>query len=315
MGELGRVAFLASGAFAVPLLEAIAPLTSEMLVVSAPDRPAGRGLGGRAAPVATRARELGLALTTPARLRSGDARAALDAFRPDGLLVADYGQLVPDALLAMARRPPLNVHPSLLPRHRGAGPISGAILAGDTETGVTLMIVIAELDAGPIVAQWRLALSGRETAPELAASLARLAAERVPGELERWAAGELPATPQDDARATYTRPLRREDGRIDWAASAEEIDRQARALQPWPGAWTTLDGRRIHIRRGHPSTEGLDAPPGSIRLLRTPAEGRQARVACGTGSLALEMVQPEGRAPMPADAWLRGVRSGSRLGT
>ena len=216
------------------------------------------------------------------------------------MLVA-YGQLVPQDLLDVAERPPLNVHPSLLPRHRGAAPVAGTILAGDREGGVTLMVMTAELDAGPILRRWPVPLTGRETTPELEAALADLAAEVVPPELDRWASGTIDQEPQDEAAATYVHPFTRSDGWIDWQRPAVEIDRQVRALQPWPGAWTTVDGRRIHIRRARPVT-GVDGVP--IGALFA---GETQIVACGVGGLLLEIVQPEGRATMPADAWRRGL--------
>ena len=302
---LGRIAFLGTGAFAVPLLARVADIADELLVVSQPDRPAGRGLRSRAAPVAAWAREHGQDLTTPQRLRSDEARSLLRDFAPDGLLLAAYGQLVPPDLLDLAPRPPLNVHPSLLPRHRGAAPVAATILAGDQVAGVTLMVMTAELDAGPIVAQWPVTVSGRETTPELEARLAELAAAVVPPELERWASrsrsGGLATQPQDESHATLVRPFTRRDGWIDWRRSAVEIDRQVRALQPWPGAWTTLDGRRLHVRRAVPEPGVDDVPIGAL------LPGPMPLVACGVGALALEVVQPEGRPAMAAEAWRRGL--------
>lgn len=301
MGGLGRVAFLGTGSFGVPLLARVAGMADELLVLSQPDRPAGRRLQLRATPVTDWAREHGIRAVTPARIRSDEARASLRAFAPDGLLLVAYGQLVPQDLLDLGERPPLNVHPSLLPRHRGAAPVAGTILAGDPEGGVTLMVMTPELDAGPIVARWPVPLTGRETTPELEARLADLAADVVPPELEAWARGALDPTPQDAAAATLVRPFRRRDGWIDWSAPAVDIDRQVRALQPWPGAWTTLDGRRIHVRRARPVSGVDDVPIGAL------LPGAAPSVACGRGALALEVVQPEGRPAMPADAWRRGL--------
>ncbi len=301
MGRLGRIAFLGTGAIGVPLLARVMEMADELLVVSQPDRPAGRRLLMRATPIATLARESGLRVLTPARLRSDEARSAITDFRPDGLLLVSYGQLVPPDLLEVAERPPLNVHPSLLPRHRGAAPVAGTILAGDDEGGVTLMVMTERLDAGPIVAQWPVSLAGRETTPELDVQLADLAAEVVPDELERWATGDIVTRPQDERAATHVRPFTRADGWIDWRRPAVEIDRQVRALQPWPGAWTTIDGRRLHIRRAQ-AVAGVDEVPiGALMPGEVPC------VACGAGALALEIVQPEGRPAMAADAWRRGL--------
>jgi methionyl-tRNA formyltransferase len=301
VARLGRLAFLGTGPFGVPLLSTLPDRSDELLVISQPDRPAGRGLQSRESPVTAWARSRGVRLATPLRLRSEEGRGVLREFAPDGILLAAYGQLVPADLLSLAPRPPLNVHPSLLPRHRGAAPIASTILAGDRVAGVTLMVMTPELDAGPIVRQWELPLVGRETTPELEARLAALAADVIPPELETWARGELATRPQDEAAATMIRPFHRLDGWIDWKRSAELLDRQVRALQPWPGAWTTLDGRRLHIRAAHP-VAGVDGPPIGALL-----PGEWPLVACGQGALALEMVQPEGRPAMPADAWRRGL--------
>lgn len=301
MGRLGRIAFLATGAFSLPLLKRVVAAADDLLVISQPDRPAGRGLQTRQSAIASWARERGLRVETPRRLRSDEGRAILGEFAPDGLLLAAYGQLIPADLLQMAERPPLNVHPSLLPRHRGAAPVASTILAGDAVGGVSLMVMTETLDAGPIVAQWPVTLSGRETTPELEGALSELAAEVVPPQLEQWATGELQTEPQDERLATLIRPFRRADGWIDWRRPAAEIDRQVRALQPWPGAWTTIDGRRLHIRTAHP-TPGIDGVPVGALL-----PGDQPEIACGEGALALEVVQPEGKAAMPADAWRRGL--------
>ena len=301
MRSLGRIAFLGTGPFGVPLLERVAGASDQLLVISQPDRPAGRGLKTRSSPVAAWARAGGLRVEAPRRLRSDEGRALLRDFAPDGLLLAAYGQLVPDDLLEVAPRPPLNVHPSLLPRHRGAAPVASTILAGDPVAGVSLMVMAAELDAGPIVAQWPMPLTGRETTPELEAELARLAAEMVPPQLQRWAAGETAAQPQEERDATMIRPFRRSDGWIDWRESAVTLDRRVRALQPWPGAWTTLDGRRLHIRAAHP-VAGVDGP-----LIGALLPGDWPLVACGQGALALDLIQPEGKPVMTADAWRRGM--------
>ena len=301
MPSLGRLAFLGTGPFGVPLLARLPSAAADLLVISQPDRPAGRGMQMRPSPVAAWARDNGLRVETPRRLRSEEGRSMLAGFQPDGLLLVAYGQLLPDDLLALAARPPLNVHASLLPRHRGAAPVASAILAGDLVGGVTLMVMSPQLDAGPIVAQWPVALGGRETTPELEARLAALAAEEVPSELERWAAGTTITQPQDEATATMIRPFRRVDGWIDWSAPAVVVDRRVRALQPWPGAWTTLDGKRLHIRAAHPIA-GVDGA-----LIGALLPGDQPVVACGHGALALDRVQPEGRPVMAADAWRRGL--------
>lgn len=301
MAGIGRIAFLGTGAIGVPLLAQLTSLADDLLVISQPDRPAGRGLEPRPSPIAAWARDRGLRVETPRRVRSDEGTRILRSYAPDGLLLVAYGQLIPAALLALGPRPPLNVHPSLLPRHRGAAPVASTILAGDAMAGLSLMVMTERLDAGPIVAQWSVPLTGQETTPILEVRLADLAAEVVPSELRRWAAGEITLTPQDDAAATLIRPFRRLDGWIDWRQPAQLIDRQVRALQPWPGAWTTLDGRRLHVRAAHPVAGVEGVPIGAL------LPGDLPRVACGQGALVLDVVQPEGRAAMPADAWRRGL--------
>ena len=308
--RIGRIAFIGTGAFGVPLLERVVDAADDLLVISQPDRPAGRRLQLRATPIAVAARERGIRVVTPTRMRSDEARGELARFDPDGLVLVAYGQIVPPHVLSLGRRPPLNVHPSLLPRHRGAAPVAGTILAGDSEGGVTLMVMTEELDGGPIVERWPVPLTGRETTPELEARLADLAAAVVPPVLERWAAGEIQTEPQDARAATHIHPFRRADGWIDWRRPAIEIDRQVRALQPWPGAWTTIDDRRLHVRRARPVAGVDDVPIGAL------LPGEHPCVACGAGALELEIVQPQGRPAMPAEAWRRGLaREHILLGT
>ncbi len=310
MGDLGRLVFLGTGSFGVPLLARLVAEGEAPLVISQPDRPAGRGLQTRPSPIAAWSREHGLRVETPRRLRSDGGRAILRDFAPDALLLAAYGQLVPDDVLQMGERPPLNVHPSLLPRHRGAAPVASTILAGDDVAGVTLMIMTPELDAGPIVAQWPVQLAGRETTPELEERLSLLAADVVPDRLRDWPRDAAAAEPQDDAAMTHIHPFSRSDGWIDWRRSAEEIDRQVRALQPWPGAWTTLDTQRLHVRAARAVAGVSGVPIGAL------LPGDWPRVACGEGALVLEVVQAAGRPAMPGDAWRRGLpRDHVLLGT
>ncbi|MFN2483435.1 MAG: methionyl-tRNA formyltransferase [Candidatus Limnocylindria bacterium] len=303
MTGIGRVAFLGGGAFGLPLLERVVAVASDVLVVTHLPRPAGRGLLPRESPIGAFARVAGLRIATPPRLASEEGHAAIAGFAPDGLLLAAYGQIVPASLLAAAPRPPLNVHPSLLPRHRGPAPIAGAILAADTETGVTLIVMVREVDAGPIAGQWRVPLDADEDAVVLERRLAAVAAREVPAVLESWARGDVAAVPQPDDGVTYTRPLRRSDGAIDWTRTASEVDRGVRALQPWPGAWTTHGARPLHVRRGRPLPDDAAATPGEV------LRGPEPRVACGRGTYELVAVQPAGRPVMPAADWLRGLRA------
>ncbi|MGI8929569.1 MAG: methionyl-tRNA formyltransferase [Candidatus Limnocylindrales bacterium] len=245
MTELARTVFLGSGSFAVPVAAALIehPSVDLMAVVTAPRR---RGSRGRPTdpPVADWAVESELTMLRPSRLRDPESVSAIADLKPDILVLADYGQIVPAVLLALPRHGALNLHPSLLPRHRGASPIPAAILAGDSETGVSLMLMDAGLDTGPVIAQARRALSGSEIAPELEADLSRMAADLLRRTLAGWLDDRLTLVPQAVVGATVTRPLRREDGRLDTSQAAVQLERQVRAYQPWPGSFIdTADGR------------------------------------------------------------------------
>lgn len=293
-----RAVFLGSGAFAVPVLDALAaaPEVTLVGVVTAPPRAAGRGHRQIDSPVGERAAVLGLPALAPERLRAPESVAAVTALAPGLLVLADYGQLVPPSLLDLPRHGALNLHPSLLPRHRGAAPIPAAILAGDLETGVTLMRMDAGLDSGPIVAQRRITLSGRETAPKLEAALAVMAAELLATSLRGWLAGELPAIAQPAGGATLTRPLRREDGRLDPHLPGAELERRVRALQPWPGTYAETGAGRLIVWVAQP-VPGQGAEPG---LIVADGDGLALGVADGTLRL-LEVQLGGGRRMSGAD--------------
>jgi methionyl-tRNA formyltransferase len=244
-----RTVFLGSGRFGIPALNALAehPAIQLVGVVTRPPRPAGRGGLLRPSAVGNVARSKWLALLEPRRLRDEDSVAQVASLRPELLVLADYGQLVPTELLSLPAHGALNVHPSLLPRHRGASPIPAAILQGDRESGVTIIRMDQGIDSGPIVAQERVALSGHETAPQLVDRLSALGADLLARSLEPWVAGKLAARPQDEAAASMTRPLRREHGRLDPGRTAAELERQVRAYQPWPGSFVQADGGRVIV--------------------------------------------------------------------
>jgi methionyl-tRNA formyltransferase len=244
-----RTVFLGSGGFGRESLGRLVDHPDVQLVgiVSAPPRPAGRGQRPTSSVIAGAADELGLGpILTPERIRAPESIAAILELEPDLLVLADYGQIVPEGLLDV-RHGALNVHPSLLPRHRGATPIPATILAGDTETGVSLMRMDAGLDAGPIVDQMRISLDGTETTPSLEGVLAVVAGDLIERNLGPWVRGEVRAQPQRQDGATLTRPLRREDGRLDPARSAADLERQVRAYQPWPGSFVDTPSGRIVV--------------------------------------------------------------------
>ena len=308
-----RTIFLGSGSFAVPILDALvaSPETEVVAVVSAPDRPAGRGALVTPVPVAARARELGLPLIQPDRIREPGTVAALAAYQPTLGVLADYGQIVPAAILGLSPRGILNVHPSLLPRHRGATPIPAAILADDRETGVTLIRMDEGLDTGPIVAATRWALDGTETSPDLEARAAAAGAALVAATLGPWLRGEVAATPQPNEGATLTRPLRREDGRLDPARPAVELERRVRAFQPWPGTFVETDAGRIKVLRAATAPSAGGTP----RLPATFGQGPGLRLHTTDGDLLLLEVQPAGGRPMTGEELVLGRPSlpGSRV--
>lgn len=301
-----RTVFLGSGAFAVPALRRLAAHPSITLVgvVTAPPRPAGRRRVPTPTPVGSAAAELEVSpILVPERLRSTEAVTAVLDRRPELLVLADYGQIVPSALLELPHGA-LNLHPSLLPRHRGAAPIPAAILAGDATTGVTLMRMDEGLDTGPIVAQEPVGLAGTETAPALEAHLANVAAELLDRCLAPWLAGDLPPVPQPRDGATLTRPLRRDDGRLDPGRPAAELERMVRAYLGWPGTYAEVDGGRLVVQQASVAPSAAGDRPGTIVR-----EGDRPALATVDGRLVLDVVTPAGRRTMPGEAWLRGRRA------
>jgi methionyl-tRNA formyltransferase len=302
-----RVIVLGTPQFAVPSLRALvaAPEIDVCLVVTQPDRPSGRGRNLTAPPIKLAAAEAHIPLVQPETLRDDVVVNQLRAKRPDALVVIAYGELLRRNVLEMAPLGCVNVHPSLLPKYRGAAPIPAAILAGDDQTGVSIMRLVKRLDAGPILAQQAVDISNDETSGSLSARLADLAATMLPGVLIRYAAGQIDPIPQDEALATYTREWTSADARIDWSQPASSIERLVRAAHPWPVAWTTVRGARfrIHAVRPHDGP-AQPVPPGIVNI-----SGSAVSVVTGAGSLELLRVQPAGKAVMAAGDWWRGQRA------
>ena len=296
-----RAVFFGSGAFAIPILEAVARAREVEIVgvVTAPDRAAGRGRALTAVPVAARARALGLPLVQRASLRAPDGPAVINGLEPDLGILADFGRIVSSAVLDRVPHGILNVHPSLLPRHRGASPVAAAILAGDTTTGVTVIRMDAGVDTGPIVAAESWPLGVDDITPQVEEHAATRGAALVAGLIEPWLAGEIHPQPQDDSLATHTRPFTREDGRLDPSASVIDLERRVRALQPWPGTWLDTTDGRLGVWRA--AAVVADAARADEIGILGPAGLRTA-----DGYLALHEVQPAGGRRMPFDAFLRG---------
>jgi methionyl-tRNA formyltransferase len=241
-------------------------------VITQPDRPAHRGLKVVASPVKAAAQELGLDVYQPERIRDRDAIERLRGLAPDLLVVVAYGQIIPPSILSIPKRGAVNVHASLLPRHRGAAPIAHAILAGDAETGVTIMKMDEKLDHGPVLAARKTAIGDREDAASLTSRLAEMGAHLLVETLERL--DEIKPIDQDDGAATVAPRLRREDGELEWAAGPTEIDRRVRGLQPWPGVTLPTTKGRVKVLSGH--IEGDRYVPDLVQLPgKRPAPARQ----------------------------------------
>ena len=307
-----RIVFLGSPAFALPTLQALIDSPHEVVaVVTQPDRPAGRGHAPAPPPVKQLALDHGLNVMQPERVSEPEPVAALRALEPDVAIVAAYGQILRQRFLDLPKRGSLNVHASLLPRHRGASPVVAAILASDEVTGVTIMEVVRALDAGPMVARVEERIRPDDTAGSLEARLAVAGAQCLIDVLHGWAAGTVKAVPQDDRLATYAPMIRREDALIDWSQSAVEIERRVRAFQPWPVAHTTWRGESLRLLASRPVGESSNDAPGTVR---TP--GGVLLVQTGTGSLVIERLQRAAKKPMSAAEFLRGQRdlANDRLG-
>ncbi len=309
-----RVSFLGSPPFGTPVLEALLSSRHEVaLVVTQPERAAGRGRKPRPSPIAELARERGIPLLRPSTTRDPEFVRALADSRPDALLVASFGEILRRDVLDVPRLGPFNVHASLLPRHRGASPIQAAILAGDPVTGVSVQRIVPALDEGDVVHALETPIGPEETAGELAARLAVLGGRAAVEALDRIEAGTAEFRPQDPALATYAPKLRKEDGRVDFARPAAELHRFVRAMTPWPGARTSDPaGRELILLAVRPLDEPAGAPPGTL----LPA-GRRLVVATADRALEVLRLKPAGKREMDGEEWLRGARleAGERLGS
>lgn len=308
-----RVALFGSPAFALPVLEMLEREHDLVLVVSQPDRRAGRGMRLTPPPTKQRAVELGIPVLQPERVRrDAEFANALAEFDLDVIITAAYGQILPPAVLSAARHGVLNVHGSILPRWRGAAPIQWALIAGDAETGVTIMQTDAGMDTGPIRLVRTVPITDQDTTVSLMNDLAELGAAALQDALELLAAGELPLIPQDDTLATHARMLTREDGFIDWTRTAREIFQQWQGVALWPGTTFVFDGERVKATEVRVADVEQRGNPGTITSLS--AQG--VFVKCGNGVLELRTVQAPGRRAMPAADWARGrgISGGEQLG-
>lgn len=312
-----RVVFMGSPEFAVPSLEGLVESGYQVaLAVTQPDRPAGRGQKVRRPAVAIRADELHIPVHQPATLRAPETRVPIEAEHPDVIVVAAFGLLLPQPILDLPKRGCVNVHASLLPRHRGAAPIQACILAGDRETGITIMAMDLGMDTGGIISQRSVPLSLEDNALDLEPRLALLGRDLLLETLPAWLSGQAIATPQDEALATYAPKVKRADAEIEWTRSAVECDRLVRAYRGWPNAFTLLEGRNLLLLESRVVRDvPVSAEPGTVVAQR--GASWSPAVATGNGLLQLMTVQLEGKRPVSGAELLNGRPSlpGKRLGS
>jgi methionyl-tRNA formyltransferase len=303
-----RAIFFGSPPFALPTLEALLGAGHEMpLVVSQPGKPVGRRAEVTDPPVAARAKSLGLLVFQPPTLKDDAAFARLAETRADVFVVAAYGKILAQRVLDLPRLGCLNVHGSLLPRWRGASPVQAAILAGDAETGVSIMRMTAGMDEGPVYTMRRTEIRGEDDSASLSARIAMLGADAL---IETLKQITLPPVPQDSSRATYCPKITREDARVDWTRPAPELVRRARAFTPWPGLFTLRGKARLKL--SDLSLVAREPRPGAGAGRPSPGEvlqaGARVVVACGEGAVGIAALQAEGRKLLPAEEFVRGER-------
>lgn len=308
-----RIVYFGTPAYAVPALNALFldPRADVVLVVTQPDRPAGRGRTLTPPPVKQTALAHGRSVYQPETLRTAEDRDPIAAVAADLFVVAAFGKIFGPKLLALPRLGAVNLHASLLPLYRGASPISAAILEGRDETGITLMRMDTGLDTGPILAHRSLPITADSTTASLTPRLASIGAELLIDSLGDLQGNALPHTPQSDREASLTRPMVKADGWIDWNRPAVEIERRVRAMWDWPRGWTTLKGEPIQIHRAKVDPSPATSTPGTME-----SEQGVPIVSTGAGRLILEIVQSAGGKPLSGDVWLRQTTAiGDVLGT
>ena len=310
-----RALFFGTPAIAVPALSALAEIADVCAVICQPDRPAGRGLTLTPPAVKIRALELGLHVEQPLKVRTPEFADLLRSFQADVALVIAYGRILPPAVLEAPRVGCINLHASLLPKYRGAAPITWAIVRGETETGISVMQMDEGMDTGPVFTTTAIPIGPETTSDELGVALGLLAADLVARDLPRIVRGELASTPQDHAAMTLAPILDKEHGRINFTAAARAVHDHVRGMTPWPGAFTTASGKTLKIldsRSGPASDSTVTAPPGTI--LHATKQGID--VACGEGTLRILRAQLEGRKPLGAAELVggRALHEGQLLG-
>jgi methionyl-tRNA formyltransferase len=302
-----RIVFMGTPEFAVSALEGLVNNGYEVVVVyTQPDKASGRGLTVEEPPVKKAALKLNLNVLQPANLKSGEIRAHLAELKPDAIVVAAFGQILPQSVLEIPPLGCINIHPSLLPRFRGVAPVPAAILNGDEFTGVSIMLMDKGVDTGPVLTRAQVPVLPQDTAGSLMEKLSRIGAQLLLDTMPRRFCKEIKPKPQNDANATYTKMLTKEAGEIDWKLPAVEIWRRVRAYQPWPGCYTRWQGKQLKILEAVPLVREGIAEPGKVVAVN---KGSAAfGVVSGDGILGVIKVQMEGKKVMTSEEFLRGQR-------
>ena len=308
-----RIIFLGTPGYSVTVLSSLFEAGHELLaVVTRADKPAGRGRSVESPPTAVWAREHGVPVLQPTSLRPPEVAAEFAALKPDVMVVASYGRILPPDILAVPVKGYLNVHPSLLPKYRGSSPVAEALLQGDTVTGVTIMLLDEGMDTGPIVAQAEYPVLDDDTSESLMVRMFERGAELLARTLPAWDSGELTGKPQDDSLATHSRRLEKSDGELDFTRPGKQLSDQVRALHPWPGAFTRWNGKTLKVLKAVPMSlntadheNAEDVSAGTVVALNS-GEAASLGVATSNGILGIVEVQLEGRKASDGNAFLRG---------
>jgi methionyl-tRNA formyltransferase len=300
LGLIMRILFMGSPQFSVPSLRDLASYYNLIGVITQPDRPAGRGKTLRPSPVKIAAQDLSLNILQPRRIKDDDSIAQIENLKPDLIVVVAYGQILPKDILDIPTHGCLNIHASLLPRWRGAAPIHAAILHGDEETGISIMLMDVGLDTGPVISQTKVTIQAHETTGDLSDRLSVVGAELIIKILPGYLKGEITPIPQDESMVTYAPLIRKSEGALDFNKTSDQLSLQIRAFEPWPTSYFYWDDQRIVVKKAR-SLSGKIIEKGRVILIDPyPA------ITTEDGILVLEEIQPAGRKVMPGDAFLRG---------
>jgi methionyl-tRNA formyltransferase len=299
-----RIVFMGSPEFSLPTLQALHAAYNVVGVITQPDRPAGRGRSLTPPPVKVLAQEASIPVIQPRRLSEPEAMQQLQEWQPDMIVVAAFGQILRPNVLNLPPRGCINVHASLLPRWRGAAPINAALLAGDEQTGISIMCMDSGIDTGPVLAQAGIPILSTDNAGSLSAKLAQLGAELLIQTLPEYLTGKIVPLPQDETLATYAAMLEKEDGRLDFHQPAGALERKVRAFNPWPGAYTEWQGQTLKVHRAHAAhASQLEGAPGAATI-----HENMPAFFTAHDLLVLDEVQPAGKKAMPGEVFLRGAR-------